>query len=68
MYVKWSPIVVVVFTLLLGGTIQAAGFDVTAPGDTVQGVPNDNDWKTHEAPPMAIDDNASMKYLHFKGK
>ena len=44
MYRKFSLIVVVVCTLLLGGMAQAAGLDITAPGDTVQGVPNDNDW------------------------
>jgi len=46
---------------------QAAGLDITAPGDTVQGVPNDNDWPGNESPPLAIDDNTSTKYLHFKG-
>jgi len=42
-------------------------FDVTAPGDTVQGVPNDGDWPPPEAPPLAIDDDTGTKYLHFKG-
>ncbi|MHC4676846.1 MAG: hypothetical protein ACYTBZ_30555, partial [Planctomycetota bacterium] len=64
---KLSLIVVVVFTLLLSGMTQAAGPDVTAPGDTVQGVPNDNDWPAPETPPMAIDDDINTKYLHFKG-
>jgi hypothetical protein len=41
--------------------------DVTAPGDTIQGVPNDGDWPGHEAPPNAIDDDTGTKYLHFKG-
>jgi hypothetical protein len=41
--------------------------DVTAPGDTVQGVPNDNDWPGAEHPALAIDDDATKKYLHFKG-
>jgi len=67
MYRKLSLIVVVVCTLLLGGMTQAAGLDITAPGDTVQGVPNDNDWPGNESPPLAIDDNTSTKYLHFKG-
>jgi len=67
MYRKLSLIVVVVCTLLLGGMAQAAGLDITAPGDTVQGVPNDNDWPGNESPPLAIDDNTSTKYLHFKG-
>ena len=76
MYRKLSPIVVVVFTLLLGGMTQAAGLDVTAPGDTVQGVPNDGvtdgsrnfGWPSHEHPALAIDDDTSTKYLHFKGE
>ncbi len=67
MYRKLSLIVVVVCTLLLGGMTQAAGLDITAPGDTVQGVPNDNDWPGAETPPLAIDDSTSTKYLHFKG-
>jgi hypothetical protein len=46
---------------------QAAGLDITAPGDIVQGVPNDNDWPGAESPPLAIDDNTATKYLHFKG-
>jgi hypothetical protein len=67
MYRKLSLIVVVVCTLLLGGMAQAAGLDITAPGDAVQGVPNDNDWPGNESPPLAIDDNTATKYLHFKG-
>ncbi len=67
MYRKFSFIVVVVCTLLFGGMAQAAGLDITAPGDTVQGVPNDNDWPSNESPPLAIDDNTATKYLHFKG-
>jgi len=51
--------------LVLG---QANGFvDVTAPGDRVQGVPDDGDWPGREAPPLAIDDDVATKYLHFKG-
>jgi len=41
--------------------------DVTGAGDTVQGVPNDNDWPAAEYPALAIDDNATTKYLHRKG-
>jgi len=67
MYRKLSLIVVVVCTLLLSGMAKAAGLDITAPGDTVQGVPNDNDWPGNESPPLAIDNNTSTKYLHFKG-
>jgi len=62
---KSSLIVVVVSTLLLSGMAQAG--DITKPGDTVQGVPNDGDWPGDEAPPLAIDDNTATKYLHFKG-
>ncbi len=41
--------------------------DVTGAGDTVQGVPNDNDWPAAEYPALAVDDNATTKYLHRKG-
>ena len=53
--------------LLAHTTAQADLVDVTAPGDSVQGVPNDGDWPGGEAPPLAIDDNSTTKYLHFKG-
>ncbi|MHC4354957.1 MAG: LamG-like jellyroll fold domain-containing protein, partial [Planctomycetota bacterium] len=46
-------------------TLQLA--DITAPGDTIQGVPNDGDWPGAETPDLAIDDNTGTKYLHFKG-
>ena len=66
----------VVCTLLFCGMIQAAGLDITAPGDTIRGVPNDGvtdgsgnfGWPGHEHPALAIDDNTSTKYLHFKGE
>jgi len=41
--------------------------DVTAPGDAIQGVPNDGDWPGGETPDLAIDDDTATKYLHFKG-
>ncbi|MFZ2145748.1 MAG: PA14 domain-containing protein [Sedimentisphaerales bacterium] len=41
--------------------------DVTVPSDIVKGVPNDGDWPGAETPPLAIDDKANTKYLHFKG-
>jgi hypothetical protein len=41
--------------------------DVTSPGDPVRGVPNDGDWPAMEAPPNAIDNDVTTKYLHFKG-
>jgi hypothetical protein len=41
--------------------------DVTGPGNNVRGVPNDGDWPSNEAPPLAVDDNDETKYLHFKG-
>ncbi|MFH1718772.1 MAG: right-handed parallel beta-helix repeat-containing protein [Planctomycetota bacterium] len=76
MYRKLSLTVVVVFTLLPSGMIRAAGLDITAPRDTVQGVPNDGvtdgsgnfGWPGHEHPALAIDDDTSTKYLHFKGE
>lgn len=45
-----------------------AQIDITAPGDTVRGVPDDSDWPGGEAPPLAIDDDVNKKYLHFKGE
>ncbi len=50
--------------------------DVTAPGDAVQGVPNDGvntggsaaGWPAAELPALAIDDNVKTKFLHFKGE
>jgi hypothetical protein len=42
--------------------------DVTAPGDNLKGVPNDGDWPAAETPPLAIDNNANTKFLHFKGE
>ena len=38
------------------------------PGDKVVGVPDDGDWPGGEHPALAIDDNVSTKYLHFKGE
>ena len=46
----------------------AAQTDITSPGDTIRGVPNDNDWPAAEAPALAIDNNVNTKYLHFKGE
>jgi len=47
---------------------EAAGaVDITTPGDTIQGVPNDGDWPAAEAPEFAIDDDSATKYLHRKG-
>jgi hypothetical protein len=50
------------------------GLDVTAPGDVVQGVPNDGlmdgddfGWPGAETPDLAIDDDIGTKFLHFKG-
>jgi hypothetical protein len=63
---KLSFLFAALFTLILCGTTQAA-VDVTAPGDTVQGVPNDGDWPADESPPNSIDNNPNTKYLHFKG-
>jgi hypothetical protein len=41
--------------------------DITGAGDTVQGVPNDDDWPAAEYPDLAIDDDTATKYLHRKG-
>ncbi len=48
-------------------TTPSARQDVTSPGDTVQGVPNDGDRPSFEHPALAIDDDLLTKYLHFKG-
>ncbi|TKJ38870.1 MAG: hypothetical protein CEE38_04005 [Planctomycetes bacterium B3_Pla] len=48
--------------------------DVTAPGDVVKGVPDEPrdgsvaGWPDGEYPGLAIDDDVSTKYLHFKGE
>ena len=42
--------------------------DVTGAGDAIQGVPNDGDWPAAETPDLAIDDDTSTKFLHFKGE
>ncbi|MFC1634861.1 hypothetical protein ACFL5Z_08465 [Planctomycetota bacterium] len=64
---KSSLLLMAVTILMLSGMTQAARFDITTPGDTVRGVPDDSDWPGNEAPPLAIDDNVGTKYLHFKG-
>jgi len=47
--------------------LMGAVSDVTAPGDIVQGVPNDGDWPGGETPDLAADDDIGTKFLHFKG-
>ena len=49
--------------------------DVTAPGDIVQGVPNDGlmdgnnfGWPGAETPDLATDNDIGTKFLHFKGE
>ena len=48
--------------------------DVTAPGDVVKGVPDeprDGDiagWPDGEYPLLAVDDDVSTKFLHFRGE
>jgi hypothetical protein len=51
--------------LLLG---QTARMDITFPADFVRGVPDDGDWPAGESPDLALDDNVSTKFLHFKGE
>jgi len=41
--------------------------DITAAGDTVQGVPNDGDWPDAETPDLAVDDDVNTKFLHRQG-
>jgi hypothetical protein len=47
--------------------IEVSSPDITGAGDTVQGVPNDDDWPAAEYPDLAIDDDVETKYLHRKG-
>ena len=76
MYRKLQLTVVFVCALLPGGMIRAAGLDVIAPGDIIQGVPNDGvtdgsgifGWPDNEHHALAIDEDTSTKCLHFKGK
>jgi hypothetical protein len=50
------------------------GPDVTALGDVVKGVPDEArdgsvaGWPDGEYPGLAVDDDVSTKYLHFKGE
>ncbi|MBN2063205.1 MAG: lamin tail domain-containing protein, partial [Sedimentisphaerales bacterium] len=43
---------------------KAAVVDITSPGDTALGVPDDNSWLMGESPVCAIDNNSSTKYQH----
>ncbi len=52
---------------VLCSVVTYGQMDITSPGDPVVGYPNDNDWPPAETPPLAIDNDASTKYLHFKG-
>lgn len=57
------------FMVALSACLYAQiGTDVTNKGDPVIGVPNDNDWPPSENPNMAINNDSSTKYLHFKGE
>jgi len=73
---KTSVVFVVVSVLLLSGTAQAQGLDITKPGDIVQGIPTGlpcggdaaaNYSPCGELPPLVIDDNTATKYLNFGG-
>ena len=72
---KFSLIIVLVSTLLLSSMTQAAR-DVTGPGDTVVGIPDDgistdqstDGWPPNELPPFVIDDQVLTKFLHFRGE
>jgi hypothetical protein len=55
--------------------VMGTSSDVTAPGDIVQGVPNDGlmdgnnfGWPGAETPDLATDDDIGTKFLHFKGE
>ncbi|MHC4534233.1 MAG: LamG-like jellyroll fold domain-containing protein [Planctomycetota bacterium] len=60
---------------LTGTQIQSMSqFDVTAPGDVVKGVPDEPrdgsvaGWPDGEYPWLAVDDDVSTKFLHFRGE
>jgi len=61
---------------ILAATEGVEKVDVTAPGDAIQGVPNDGltdgsrnfGWWRWESPDLVIDDDVTTKYLHFKGE
>jgi hypothetical protein len=64
-----------VFLNAVNMMLPAKVADVTAPGDIVLGVPNDGlmdgdnfGWPGAETPDLAIDDDTSKKFLHFKGE
>ncbi len=72
---KLMYLTAVMAALLMGGVSWAA-HDVTAPGDPIQGVPNDGvspgnnnaiGWPGNEGPDQAIDNQITTKFLHFKG-
>ena len=42
--------------------------DITSPEDVIQGNPNDGDWPGGEYPGLAIDNDVTTKFLHFKGE
>lgn len=52
---------------VLCSVVAYGQMDITSPGDPVVGYPNDDDWPPAETPPLVIDNDASTKYLHFKG-
>jgi hypothetical protein len=64
--------------LSTGEVRYLAGFrppdDVTAPGDVVKGVPDEArdgsvaGWPDGEYPGLAVDDDVSTKFLHFRGE
>jgi hypothetical protein len=65
---KLSILIFLMFSLLLSGMTQASSIDVTGPGDTIKGVPDDpTAWPDAEAPPYVIDNNPNTKYLNFRG-
>ncbi len=60
-----SILIVIASMLVFSGAAQA-GRDITGPGDTVVGYPNEN-TPGNEPPPQAIDDRIDTKYLHYEG-
>jgi len=56
---------IICFMFVLSAYLYAG--DITVPGDTIQGVPNNGNWPGSESPPMAINNDTGSKFLHFNG-
>ncbi len=60
--------VLVCFLSAMAAAANVSIYDITSPGNTVVGVPEDDEWPGNEAPANVIDNNSNTKYLHFGGQ